>query len=54
MSVYTVRNVRHLALMLVEVGAIQRWPAGLRRLSTIEDGVEREFRKVHGKFHTDP
>lgn len=54
MAVYTVTNLRHLAMILVESGVIQPWPAGFRRLTTLEEGAAAEFLKVHKKVYTDP
>jgi hypothetical protein len=52
--VYSVRNIRELASMLVDAGIISAWPGGFRRLSSIEDGVVVGFRKIHKKCHNDP
>ena len=52
--VYSVRNIRELASMLVDAGIISSWPGGYRWLSSIEEGVVAGFRKIHNKCHNDP
>lgn len=52
--VYSVKNIRELAGILVEKQIITSWPAGFRRLGTIEEGVVSGFKRIHDKFHTDP
>ncbi|MAY56462.1 MAG: hypothetical protein CMQ46_05120 [Gammaproteobacteria bacterium] len=50
---YIVLNVRQLASILVDKKIISSWPAGFTRLTTIEEAVIREFKKLHGKTHLD-
>ncbi len=54
MSLYIVENIEKLAMILVDEGVIQPWPAGFRRLATIEKGVKDDFFRIHKKYHTDP
>lgn len=52
-SVYMVSNVRDLAHNLVFSCVIPHWPAGFRRLSTVEEEVLLSFKNLHGKYHND-
>lgn len=49
-SYFIVTMIPHLAGDLVQRGVIEQWPAGFRRLGTIEQGAAREFR-IHWKKH---
>lgn len=51
--VYAVKNLRQLASILVNHGYLVSWPAGFRRLSTIEREVIAKFKETHDKYHTD-
>ena len=45
--VYAVKNLRQLASILVNHGYLPSWPAGFRRLSTIEREVIARFKENH-------
>jgi len=51
-AVYLCKIITNLALILIETGVIRPWPAGFRRLRTLEDRAVTDFRRIHKKFHT--
>lgn len=52
-SVYMVRSIHELANTLVFDCVIPHWPAGFRRLQTIENELVADFKKLHRKCHND-
>lgn len=52
-SFYILTVLPVLASILVDSGVIIAWPAGYRRLRSIEDGASKDFFKVWGKYPSD-